>query len=211
MVFSYAITIALSAIFITGSAFVIKIIVECASAKNIQLLKERVIIALMYSIGLFLIEYLRRTCRAGYLKYSILDLKRDLFNSLVDRDIITFEKENSAMYISILNNDVKMVEYNFFDTIFIIIHNTAMLISAIILMIYINIFIGITAVVLSLFPVLIPMIFGNMLARLKENYSKALQVYNVKIKDIFTGFEIIKSFNIEKNIKENHSKINYST
>lgn len=209
--FAYAITMIINSVFITYSAFLIESIVNCAANEDMVRLKQRIIWSIVYILGLFIIEYIRRICRAKYLKDSVFDLKKDLFNSLIDKDVITFSQENSALYISALNNDVKMVEDNYFDNIFVVIRSITMLVTAVLLMIYINIFIGIVASILSLFPILIPMIFGKKLSKLKNQYSKALEMYNVKIKDVFTGFEVIKSFSIEKNIKENHSKINENT
>lgn len=208
---AYAITMIINAIVITYSAFLIERIVNCATNDGVALLKQQVILSIIYIFALFVIEYIRRTCRAMYLKHSVFDLKKDLFNNLINQDLITFSKENSAKYISILNNDVKMVEDNYFDNIFVIIRSVTMLATAVIFMICINIYVGIVAILLSLLPILIPMIFGKKLSELKNQYSKALEIYNIKIKDIFTGFEVIKSFNIEKNVKENHSKINAST
>lgn len=208
---AYAITMVINAIVITYSAFLIERIVNCATNTEVALLERQVIFSIIYIFALFVIEYIRRTCRAIYLKQSVFDLKKDLFNNLINQDLITFSKENSAKYISILNNDVKMVEDNYFDNIFVIIRSITMLATAVIFMICINIYVGILAILLSLLPILIPMIFGKKLSKLKNEYSKALEIYNIKIKDIFTGFEVIKSFNIEKNIKENHIKINANT
>lgn len=208
---AYAITMIINSIVITYSAFLIERIVNCATNVEVILLKRQIVYSIIYILVLFTIEYIRRTCRAIYLKRSVFDLKKDLFDNLIDQDLVTFSKENSAKYISILNNDVKMVEDNYFDNIFVIIRSVTMLATAVIFMICINIYVGVIAILLSVIPILIPMIFGKKLSKLKNGYSKALEVYNIKIKDIFTGFEVIKSFNIEKNIKENHIKINANT
>lgn len=208
---AYAITMIINSIVITYSAFLIERIVNCAINGELTLLKQQVKYSIIYIFALFIIEYIRRTCRSIYLKESVFDLKKDLFDNLIDQDLITFSKENSAKYISVLNNDVKMVEDNYFDNVFVIIRSVTMLATAVIFMICINIYIGILAILLSLMPILIPMVFGKKLSKLKNEYSKALEIYNIKIKDIFTGFEVIKSFNIEKNVKENHIKINSNT
>lgn len=208
---AYAITMIINSIVITYSAFLIERIVNCAINGELTLLKQQVKYSIIYIFALFIIEYIRRTCRSIYLKESVFDLKKDLFDNLIDQDLITFSKENSAKYISVLNNDVNMVEDNYFDNVFVIIRSVTMLATAVIFMICINIYIGILAILLSLMPILIPMVFGKKLSKLKNEYSKALEIYNIKIKDIFTGFEVIKSFNIEKNVKENHIKINSNT
>lgn len=53
---------------------------------------------------------------------------------------------------------------------------------------------------IGIIVLIVPIVFGKKLKNLKEEYSKCLSTFTVKIKDIFSGIEIIKSFNLEKKI-----------
>lgn len=77
-----------------------------------------------------------------------------------------------------------------------------MLAIVVIFMICINIYVGILAILLAVIFIFIPMIFREKLSKLKNGYFKVLEVCNIKIKHIFIGFEVIKSFNIEKKLKD---------
>lgn len=53
-------------------------------------------------------------------------------------------------------------------------------------------------------PIGIPVISGKTLSRYRNAYSEAIGLFTVKIKDIFSGFEVIKGFNIEKRVLEDY-------
>jgi ATP-binding cassette subfamily C protein len=63
-------------------------------------------------------------------------------------------------------------------------------------------------VILSVLPLFLPSIFGKKLSKLRQDHLESIEMYNIKIKDFFSGFELIKSFNIDSVIKKNHSKAN---
>lgn len=52
------------------------------------------------------------------------------------------------------------------------------------------------------------MLFQKETGRRKKEYSNSLSNFTTKIKDIFSGFEVIKSFNIEEKIREDFNSSN---
>ena len=55
-----------------------------------------------YAVSQNACAYFRRT----FLKRINIQLKRDVFDAVLDQDMIQFTSNNSGMYLSILNNDV---------------------------------------------------------------------------------------------------------
>ncbi|MBE6051846.1 MAG: ABC transporter ATP-binding protein [Clostridium sp.] len=68
------------------------------------------------------------------------------------------------------------------------------------MMLYINPVISVVAIVFSVLPIYIPKIYGKTLSNAMENYSDNLKKYNRKIADIFNGFEVIKSYSMNRYI-----------
>lgn len=192
-------------------ALFLNAVIDAAGAKDRHELQLLIFIGLIFAVIFSIVYYIGSICRAKFLEKTIRDLKSDLFSSLLKEDITTFTERNSASYISILNNDVKMVEDNYFDSTFKIIQCILKIICASAVLIFVNPIVAVIAIALSFIPMIIPANSGKKLAALKSSYSKNLEKYNEKIKDIFTGFEVIKSFNIEKNIKMNHDSVNKET
>ncbi len=59
-----------------------------------------------------------------------------------------------------------------------------------------------------LLPFLIPTIIGDKLSKAKSRSVEAAEKYNIDIKDIFSGFEAIKSMNVKNLILKKHRIIN---
>ena len=66
-----------------------------------------------YAVSQNACAYFRRT----FLKRINIQLKRDVFDAVLDQDMIQFTSNNSGMYLSILNNDVTNLENNYFAKI----------------------------------------------------------------------------------------------
>lgn len=161
-----------------------------------------------FVVALFFIEFLRRMCRAKYIRRSVADLKQDIFSGLMKKSIKDFTQTNSAGYISILNNNVKTIEDQYISNFFSIVQDVLKLIIAIGLMFYLSPIVAVATILFSFVPLLIPTLFGKKLAILQSKYMKILEVFNQKIKDFLTGFEVIKTFKIEENVRNHFGQIN---
>ena len=155
-----------------------------------------------------IISYLVRIFRGLFIKNSMASLKRDIFDNILFKDIASFNAQNSADYISIINNDTNLIEQDYFINIL----NSFQYISLFVLGTYsifkLNIYIAIAAFAIGFIPIFIPMLFQKETGRRKKEYSNSLSNFTTKIKDIFSGFEVIKSFNIEEKIREDFNSSN---
>lgn len=155
-----------------------------------------------------ILAYLVRIFRGLFIKSSMLSLKKDVFNSVMSKDMASFNSQNTADYISTINNDTNLIEQDYFVNIL----NSFQYISLFILGTYsifkLNIYIAIAAFAIGFIPIFIPLFFQKEMGKRKSEYSNSLSSFTLKIKDIFTGFEVIKSFNIEEKTAEDFSNSN---
>ncbi|HEX3075869.1 MAG TPA: ABC transporter ATP-binding protein, partial [Lachnospiraceae bacterium] len=150
---------------------------------------------------------MRRT-KARYLSDAMYSIKNDLFHSIMRFDIQKFTARNSADYISMFNNDIKMIETNYFTSIFTMIRSAAILVASLIIMVQIHPFVSIIAILLAFLPAIVPKLFGKVLSSSTGDLSDSFKKYNARIKDMFSGFEIIKSYAVEKNMNRIHDREN---
>ena len=108
-----------------------------------------------------------------------IQLKRDVFDAVLDQDMIQFTSNNSGMYLSILNNDVTNLENNYFAKIPEIIQRSF-------------VFLGCLAVLCS---------YDGRVAA-EGRFYRNLEQYTGKLKDFFGGFEVIQCFQIGKETEE---------
>lgn len=191
-------------------AFVFKRLIDVTQIGN---LKE------FYKIGLFtflfilvttLIGVLTKISKYLYIKDTMFYLKNYVFNAVIIKDISEFKSENSSKYISLITNDIKMIEDDYINNIFSLIETTTAFISAIISLFILSYQIAVTLIIMSMLSVVIPQIFGNKLSKSRGIYSNELEKFIAKAKDILTGFEVVKSFKIENKILNEYSKLNAS-
>ncbi|WP_275542613.1 ABC transporter ATP-binding protein [Clostridium perfringens] len=198
----------ISACFEVSIALVLKFIVDIGSGKDFSMLYRTIFYSLIFVVFLYITDFLKRFFQILYTKKIMISLRKNIFRKIVEKDINDFNKENSAQYISMLTNDMNIIETDYFNSVFNIIFNSVRLFLGSIVIINLNIYIALSVFVMGAVSLLIPIIFNKKISKFKKNYSDKLAIFTTKIKDIFSGFEVIKSFNIENKINKEFQEYN---
>ena len=167
---------------------------------------ERFIPIIALSIGLiitmFLAEYIDGLVMSKYIKNTVNYLRTDIFSKIIDKDIKDFSLDNSGKYISILYNDIKIIEDNFLNNIFQVIASILSFSISIAVLFYISPLVVIFIILFGVLGFVIPNALSKKLVIAKNDYSTNLEEITSVTKDLFSGFEVIKGFNISKKINE---------
>lgn len=151
-----------------------------------------------YAVSQNACAYFRRT----FLKRINIQLKRDVFDAVLDQDMIQFTSNNSGMYLSILNNDVTNLENNYFAKIPEIIQRSFVFLGCLaVLCSYDGRVAGMVLLTVWI-PVAVPFLFGNVISEAEGRFYRNLEQYTGKLKDFFGGFEVIQCFQIGKETEE---------
>lgn len=165
-----------------------------------QLLSFIPIVAVLFAFfGLAVSFYGRATI--NYMTKMSYTLKKDLFKSIMDTSIADFSQEKSGNYISVMNNDIANIVQQYFASITEAIKFAATVAVAIIIMLTIHPLLALIVGVISFSPMIGPMIFSKQLVRTQLVKSTKAMIFNQKVKDYLSGFEVIKTFGVEKNIE----------
>lgn len=140
-------------------------------------------------------------------KFS-MNLKRELFNSILDKDIANYNSTNTSHYINILTRDINVISYNYFNSICGIFNVIVSFSITLIAIICINPVIAVINLMLGIFSVLIPRFFEKRLIEKQNACSDDSEEYIMYLKDYLAGFNTIKIFNIKNLIKQKMDKIN---
>ena len=167
---------------------------------------ERFIPIIALSIGLiitmFLAEYIDGLVMSKYIKNTVNYLRTDIFSKIIDKDIKDFSLDNSGKYISILYNDIKIIEDNFLNNIFQVIASILSFSISIAVLFYISPLVVIFIIFFGVLGFVIPNALSKKLVIAKNDYSTNLEEITSVTKDLFSGFEVIKGFNISKKINQ---------
>lgn len=112
--------------------------------------------------------------------------------------MIQFTSNNSGTYLSVLNNDVTNLENNYFAKIPEIIQQSFIFLGCLaVLFCYDGRVAGMVLLTVWI-PVAVPFLFGKRISEAEGRVYRSLEQYTGKPKDFFGGFEVIQSFQIEK-------------
>ncbi|CEK30237.1 ABC transporter [[Clostridium] sordellii] len=200
--FARVITISLVALASICFDFMMGFIVDIFSNGEVEKFIPIIIVTVTLIIVMFLAEYLDGLVMSKYIKNTVNYLRCDIFSKIISKDIKNFSLDNSGKYISILYNDVKLIEDSFLNNIFLVISSLLSFIISLCALFYINLYIVIFIVIFGILGLIIPNRLSKNLIVQKNEYSKSLEDITSITKDLFSGFEVIKCFNITKKMNK---------
>lgn len=210
MLFGTVMIIVLSSVCNVLLAFVLKNILDLLSTTaSFDVFYKTIIYSGLFIFITSMLTLLKRYIKASYIKKVIIGLKDSTFTNITELDITKFNSKNSGHYVANLTNDIKFIEGSYVNNVLEIFDDIVSLIIAILALINLNIYLALVTIIAGFFPLLIPKFTHEKIASLKKNYSNSIERFTAQIKDIFTGFEVIKSFNIQKQIFDQFNEISY--
>lgn len=154
--------------------------------------------ALVAGILLFLLVEYR--VRPRFIKKAMLQYKDFAFSEIAKKSIHSFTGENTSVYLSALSNDANSIETNYLAKLFTLAQELLMFAGAFALMLYYSPFLTLVAFLLSLFPVVASLLTGNRLAAREKAVSDKNESFLGMVKDMLSGFSVIKSFKAEREV-----------
>ncbi|MCI8798315.1 MAG: ABC transporter ATP-binding protein [Lachnospiraceae bacterium] len=198
----------MGAVMVTGMSLFMKQVADTAYGEDgLEGIQGLLLLGLVLVVVCLAVEYLGHYCRAKFLKECNLSLKRKIFDRIIHCDINLFQEKNNGSYISLLNNDLRLIDESYFQVIPLIYSNINTFLVAFIVMCLYHPLLAALQVLLCIPQILLPRRFGKSASAKQKEYMDSLDVWNAEVKDIFTGFEAVKSFGIEEKIKERYRKI----
>ncbi len=123
--------------------------------------------------------------------------KNYVFERISQKSISAFSGENTSVYISALSNDAATIQSDYLASFPNLITYALMFCGAFALMLLYSPILTLTAVVLSLLPLIVSLTIGNRTAKLQEEVSNRDSSFMSTLKDSLVGFSVVKSFRAE--------------
>ncbi|MBR0231760.1 MAG: ABC transporter ATP-binding protein [Clostridia bacterium] len=147
----------------------------------------------------FLSEFRAKAMRQ-YRKYA--------FDRLLEKGIQAFSGENSARYLSALSNDANTIEQDYLRMLQNTIQVGITFVGALGLMLWYSPLLTLIAIGFSLLPIIVSVVLGNKAAVAEKNVSDKKERYTGMLKDVLSGFAVVKSFKAEESISGIHDESN---
>lgn len=173
-------------------------IVDAAVTGDVKKLINTFIWVVGYFVVVGLTDYLHRIIEAYYITKTLCHFKKKIFEGLLRQDYVSFYQQNTATYLSSLTNDIHLMDKNYISPALAIISDAVIIVGSTGVLIWFNVWIALAMIVTSAFILIIPKLFGKKLSSTRGHYSQALSELTMRLKDIFLGYEIIKSYYMDK-------------
>ena len=141
-----------------------------------------------------IVMYRAKTC---FIQRALLQYKDLAFSRLSAKSISAFSRENTGRYISVLTNDVNSIEENYLNRTLLMVFHLALFVATLIMMFWYSWKLALTAIGLSIIPVVVSVLMGGQLAVREKQVSDQNEKFVSSVKDLLMGFSVIKSFKAE--------------
>ncbi|MDO5378903.1 MAG: ABC transporter ATP-binding protein [Clostridia bacterium] len=146
------------------------------------------------------IGMVRRASGSRFL-YRAMSQYRDMaFDAISRKGMASFDSENTATYLSALTNDAASVETGLALSAFNLIIQTVTLVGALAMMIAYSPMLTAAGLLLTALPVTVSLLCGGRMARAEQAVSDENERFVATVKDILSGFAVVKSFKAEREI-----------
>lgn len=177
-------------------------IIDIAAGNDSTPLTE-VIVVVVVSFLIFIVAYiLYRTARPRYIQAAMSQYKSYVFEKILDKRISSISKANSSKIISALTNDMRPIEDYYLDSILTIIDIGVGFAGALALMLWYSPILTLVSLLLSILPIIVAVPSAEKLVDKEKKLSDKNESYVEIIKEILSGFTVIKSFRCEKELQK---------
>lgn len=186
----------------------IKRMVDIISIYDLNKFKRITVISIIVFLIYYFLDYFSNIVVAKLKKQINISIKNDLFSGILKSDYKNVLINGHSRYLSIFNNDLNLIENDYIDSIFLIISSIVNFVLATIYIFKLSFHIAVTIFLLSFILIIIPQFLNKKLSLVKNNFSNYSSLFTRKLNDLLAGFEILKSFNVEKKAQEEFEFIN---
>lgn len=147
------------------------------------------------------IYYANALTESRFKNRFMMDMRNDLYDGIMRKGIAAFQEQDTADYISMINNDADTVSTNFSNPVWrlISIGITAVLSLAVMLMY--SPFLAGTAVLCSLFSFLVPKIITKYIRKSLTEKAICESALAVQLKESLNGHDVVSAYGILPRIR----------
>ncbi|MEL5899153.1 ABC transporter ATP-binding protein [Clostridium sporogenes] len=183
-----------------GLSLFIQTTIDYVTSGNMAGFKRILIYSVGYGILIGLLYFIYDILSKMFIRNLLKMLRNKVFFGILRRNYKDFNSKNTADYISVLTNDMKLIEENYVVPLLLILQYSVMFGVTVILLLYLSPLVTLGIFISMLLIFIVPSIFGKTLENKQLELSNRLSFFTSKLKDIFLGYDVIRSYNLRDNI-----------
>lgn len=132
-----------------------------------------------------------------FMRKALMQFKHLAFEKLTRKSIASFQSETTGTYLSAFSNDLTAIETNYLERQYELVFNIVWAGGAVVLMVLYSPILAAIAIGLCAMPLLASMKAGAYMERAEKAVSEKNSAFTASLKDILSGFSVVKSFRAE--------------
>ena len=173
-------------------------ILDVITAGDMGRLWRMIRFAAVFCGAVTLVDLGMRKCRSVFIHRALAQYKSLAFSRLSEKSISAFSRENTGRYLSVLTNDVNTLEENYLNRSMSMLNDSLLFLGALAMMFWYSWQLALAALLLSALPVVVTLTMGGELSRREKAVSDRNEDFVSQVKDLLSGFSVIKSFKAER-------------
>ena len=202
------IIIFIASILSTLIAYMIKIIIDVAVSSDLVRLKNVIVFSIIFLLFYFTFSYLKSYFSKKFQNAFINKLRFMLVQKTFDRTPENFKKYASSEYLSIITNDIQLLNEGLLNSSIIIAQNIVSAFITVMALFCINSYIAVIVIVCIIVMYLVPHTFGKIVKEHQIQLSGELTKLTALTKSYLNGFGIIFTYVIQKKCIDKFSAVN---
>jgi len=192
----------ISSITMVGVSLLLQSTIDKVMNGDMEGFKKILIFTLVYCGIMGLLYFIYDILSKMFIRNVTRELRSKIFSGIINHNYKDFNSKNTADYISALTNDIKLVEENYITSLLLVLQFSVAFIATIGILLYLSPLVTGCLFVSMLLIFIVPSIFGKKLESKQMNLSNKLTSFTTVIKDMLSGYDIIKSYNLKKDAFE---------
>ena len=193
-----------------GVAILINYLIDSVSlaitSGQLSALARCAVLCCAYASLLGLVIFFGEKVKAAGIKHIMLHIREEILNGILNKNMSELQNTNSAEYITLFNQNLGVFEENYLKNLLSIYESLVGILIAAVLLIAIHPVIAVISIIAMAIPGLVPKLFGNRLGKLQGDIMQCAAGYNVNIKDILNGCEVIKAYQLNGIMRRKHKE-----
>ena len=192
----------ISSITMVGVSLLLQSTIDKVMNGDMEGFKKILIFTLLYCTIMGLLYFIYDILSKIFIRNVTQELRSKIFSGILNHNYKDFNSKNTADYISALTNDIKLVEENYITSLLVVLQFSIVFLATIGILIYLSPLVTGCLFVSMLLIFIAPSIFGKKLEVKQMNLSNKLTSFTTIIKDMLSGYDVIKSYNLKKDTLE---------
>lgn len=204
--FALSLTAAMNVLF----ALMLQYFIEAVELSSTGVIKTGTFVFGLYLIAYILFSTLYRNYKNKYLNQALSQFKDYIFTEMLNKSITQFRNDTSARFISAFSNDLGTIETHYLNGALSIFVTMLTFAAAAITMLLMNWMLALPVLAVSIISIWLSMKYGKKLISKEAETSDENMSFVAQVKDLLSGFIVIKSFKAENEVLALFKKRNVS-